>query len=138
MDKPNPERGQISKGRGLRLSVRYARLLAMFVVWAGAGIAVLMFSAQQWFFGGLLTMICVASAAMAIDGRLLKERVHTKFDLITQWLAMVSPVVFVSALLVALGRTLLRSLVPYAQIYILGIMVVLVLAFVELRKGARE
>jgi hypothetical protein len=51
---------------------------------------------------------------------------------------MLSPVVFVSALLVALGRTLLRSLVPYALIYALGIVVVLVLEFLELRKSVRE
>lgn len=138
MDDPSQAPELVRKGQGVRLSARYSRILAVFVIWAGFGIAILMFATQQWFFGLLLTLICLAAAAIAIDGRLLKERVHSKFDLITQWLAMISPIVVASMLLIALGPSLLRPVVPYVLSYVFGIVVVLVFAYVELRKGVRD
>ncbi|HLC06427.1 MAG TPA: hypothetical protein VJK02_25625 [Anaerolineales bacterium] len=137
IDDPSQARELAHKGRGVRLSARYARILAVFVIWAGSGVAILMFAVHQWFFGGLLGLICLVTAGIAVDGRLLKERVHTSFDLFSQWLAMVLPVISISALLIALGRTLLISILPYILVYLLGNVVLVVLAFVEIRKAIK-
>ena len=51
---------------------------------------------------------------------------------------MVLPLPTIDVRTIALGRTLLRHLLPYFPIYLLGIVVVLVIAFSKLQKAIRE
>ncbi|HLC03965.1 MAG TPA: hypothetical protein VJK02_13075 [Anaerolineales bacterium] len=122
---------------GLRLSARYARILVIFVIWAGFGASLFMVVAGQGVFGGILLVLTFAAIAIAIDGRTLKERTYSTFDLLTQWLALLFPVLTISLMAIALGRNLLSTVLPFVLVYLLGIVVVLVMAFVELRKGVR-
>ena len=126
------------KSERIRLGVRYARILAAFGIWIGTGAAAFLLAAGQWFFGSLLVFGSVVMVVMTIDGRRLKERVYTKFDLITQGIVLVVPVVSIAFFVVVLGRNILNAVLPYVLLYLLGLVVVLALAINELRRGLRE
>lgn len=68
----------------------------------------------------------------------LCKSAYTKFDVVSHWVAMVLPLPTMVVRTIDLGRTLLSRVLPYFPICLLGIVVVLVMAFSELQKAIRE
>lgn len=122
--------------RGLRVRARYPRILATFGAWVAFGAAFLLIATDQTVFGGILVVGGLAAIVLAIEGSRMKERVYTRFDLLTQWVILTLPFAFVILLLVLIGL-FFRPYLGYILFYLAGLVVLAALAARELRRGER-
>ncbi|MCH8876796.1 MAG: hypothetical protein IIA89_08215 [Chloroflexi bacterium] len=122
---------------GRRLGTRYPKLLVAFAAWGAIGVAIVLIISKQAICGTVMIGGSIAAIALAIDGRLMKERVYTKADLLTQWLVLPLPLLTVGILMVTLGRSVLGPYLAYVFLYWVVLAGVLAAAALELRRGVK-
>lgn len=123
--------------QGLRVSARYSKILAIFSAWVAFGAAAGLTTSKHTFLGGFLIVVGLVAVVLAVDGRRMPERVHTKLDLVLQAIILGLPIAFMILLILVLGGSLLRPFLGYIITYLAGLVVLAALAARELRRGVR-
>ena len=123
--------------QGLRVSARYSKILAIFSAWVAFGAAAALTTSKQTFLVGFLIVVGSVAIVLAVDGRRMLERVHTRLDLVLQAIMLGLPIAFIVLLILILGGSLLRPFLGYIIAYLAGLAVLAALAVRELRRGVR-
>ena len=123
--------------QGLRLSARYSKILVIFGALVAFGGAAGDIATRKTIFGGILIVIGLVAIVLAVDGRRMQARVHSRFDLVLQAIMLGLPIAFLVLLILVLGGSLLRPFLGYIIAYLAGLVVLAVLATRELRRGVR-
>ena len=70
--------------QGLRLTARYSKILTIFGALVAFGGAAGDTATTKTVFGGILIVIGLIAIALAVDGRRMSARVHSRLDLVLQ------------------------------------------------------
>ena len=123
--------------QGLIVSARYSKILAIFSAWVAFGAAAGLITSKQTFLGGFLIVVGLVAIVLAVDGRRMQARVHSRFNLVLQTIMLGPPIAFLVLLILVLGGSLLRPFLGYIIAYLAGLVVLAALATRELRRGVR-
>lgn len=123
--------------QGLLVSARYSKILAIFSAWVAFGAAAGLITSKQAFLGGFLIVVGLVAIVLAVDGRRMQARVHSRFNLVLQTIMLGPPIAFLVLLILVLGGSLLRPFLGYIIAYLAGLVVLAALATRELRRGVR-
>ena len=123
--------------QGPLVSARYSKILAIFSAWVAFGAAAGLITSKHTFLGGFLIVVGLVAIVLAVDGRRMQARVHSRFDLVLQTIMLGLPIAFLVLLILVLGGSLLRPFLGYIIAYLAGLVVLAALATRELRRGVR-
>jgi hypothetical protein len=122
--------------QAVRLSRRFAVLMALATIWAAVGAAYFSFKGGQALIGGVQAFIGIVVLGFLVDGRFVKERVYPRGILLLAGVAGIFIAMMIGCPAVAMRQV--YDLGLFSAVFIVVFLVLILLAVLEVSKTLRN